>query len=159
MEVRGRNGKWLGAGNGRTVRVGWVNMVCKFCPRICGGRRGMDAFIIIDIIKHYAEVGHHECVGGENRGRNRRGLVNGKEGVDCGELAANFFFLDVKELSDVYDHLLMGESQFAVGGTVWRRRGNEVGGAASAVGRRGGARRNENGGRGAGHGWAVMWYV
>jgi len=37
MEVRGRNRKWLRAGNGRIVRVGWVDMVCEFCPRICGG--------------------------------------------------------------------------------------------------------------------------
>jgi len=109
MEVRGRNGEWLRAGNGRTVRVGWVDMVCEFCPRICGGWRGMDAFVIINVIKRCAKVGHYECVGGENRGRSRRGLVNGKEGADCGELAADFFCLDVEESSNVLDHLLVGE--------------------------------------------------
>jgi len=147
MKVRGRNGKWLGTGNGRIVRVNWVDVVCEFCPRICGGRRGMDAFVIIDVIKCRAKVGHHEYVGGENRGRNRRGLVNGKEGADCGKLVANFFFLDVEELGDVHDHLFMGESQFAVGGTVWRRRGNEIGGVASAVNGRGRSGWNKNGGR------------
>jgi len=159
MEVRGRNGKWLRAGNGGTVRVGWVNIVREFCSRICGRRRGMDAFVIIDVIERHAEMGHHECVRGENRGRNGRGLVNRKEGVDCGELAANFFFFDIEKLGDVYDHLFMGEGQFAVGRTVRRRRGYEVGGAASAIDGGGRARRDEDGGRRAGHGWAVMQYV
>jgi len=147
MEVRGRNREWLGARNGRTVRVSWVIIVRKFCPRVCGGRRGMDAFVIVGIVEHRAGVSHHECVGGENRGRSRRGLVNGKEGVDCGELAVDFFFLNVEELSDVYDHLFMGEGQFAVSRTIWRWRGNAVGGIASAVdgGRRTGW--NKDGGR------------
>jgi len=96
----------------------------------------MDAFVVIDIIKSCAEIGHHEYVGGENRGRSRRGLVNGKEGADCGELVANFFFLDIEESSDVYNHLLVGKCQFIAGGAVWRRRGNNVGGVAGAVGRR-----------------------
>ena len=109
MKVRGRNGKWLGTGNGRTVRVGWIDMVCKLCPRVCGGQRGMDAFVIIDVIKRCAEVGHYKCVRGENRGWSRRGLVNGKEGVDCGKLAANFFFLNSEEAGDVFNHLLVGE--------------------------------------------------
>jgi len=120
MEVRGRNGEWLRAGNGRIVRVGWVDMVREFCPRICGRRRGMDAFVIIDIVKRHTKVGHHECVRGENRGGSRRGLVNGKEGVDCRELMANFFFLNVEEVGDVLNHLLMGECQFAVSRAVWR---------------------------------------
>ena len=110
MKMGGRNGKWLGTGNGRTVGVGWVGVVCKFCPRVCGGWRGMNAFIVIDVIKCRARVSHHECVGGENRSRNRRGSVNGKEGADCGELAVDFFFLNVEETSNVLDHLLMGES-------------------------------------------------
>jgi len=37
MEVRGRNRKWLRAGNGGIARVGWVDVVREFCPRICGG--------------------------------------------------------------------------------------------------------------------------
>ena len=124
MKVRGRNRKWLGAGNRRTVRVGWVNIVRKFCPRIHGGWRGMDAFIVIDVIERHAKVGHHKCVGGKNRGRNRRGSVDGKEGADCGELVADFFFLDIEESSDVFNHLFVREGQLAVSRTVWRRRGN-----------------------------------
>jgi len=104
-------------------------------------------------------MGHHKCVGGENRGRNGRGSVNGKEGADCGELAANFFFLNVEELSDVYDHLLVGESQLAISGAVWRRRGNDIGGVASTVGGRGRARGNEDGRGQARHCGTVMWNV
>ena len=109
MEVRGRNREWLGAGNGRTVRVNWVNVVCEFCPRICGGWRGMDAFVIIDVVKHRAEVGRHECVGSENRGGNRRGSVDRKKGANGGELTANFLFLNVEESGNVFDHLFVGK--------------------------------------------------
>jgi len=62
-------------------------------------------------------------------------LVNGKKGVDGRELAADFFFLDVEEASDVLNHLLVGESQFIASGAVRRRGGNDVRGAASTVGR------------------------
>ena len=70
----------------------------------------MDAFIIIDIIECRAQMSHHKCIGGEDRGRSGRGPVDRKEGVDGRELAAYFLFLNVEELSDMYDHLLMGES-------------------------------------------------
>jgi len=53
----------------------------------------------------------------------------------------------------------MGECQFVASGAIWRGRSNDVGGVASAIDRRGRARRNEDGRRGAGHGWAVVWNV
>ena len=147
MEMRGRNGKWFGAGNGRTVRIDWVDVVRELCPRICSWWRGMNAFIVIDVVEGGAHMSQHEHVRGENRGRNGRGLVDGKEGADCGKLTADFFFLNVEEASDVLDHLFMGECQFVAGGTIRRRRGYDVGGVASAVngGRRAGW--NEDGGR------------
>ena len=37
MKVRGRNGKWLRTGNRRTVKVGWVDIVCQFSPWVCQG--------------------------------------------------------------------------------------------------------------------------
>jgi len=147
MEVRGRNGKWFGTGNGRTVRVGWVDIVCKFCPRICGGWRGMDAFVIVDVIEHRAQVGHHEHVRSEDGSGNRGAPVDGKEGADSGELMSHFFFLNVEETSNVLNHLFMGEGHLVAGGAVWRRRGDDVGGVASTVGRRGRTRWDENGGR------------
>ena len=122
----------------------------------------MDAFIVVDIIKRRAQVGHHDRIRSENRGRHRRGSIDRKEGVDSGELVADFFFLYIEEASDVLNHLLMGESQFIAGGTVWRRRGNDVGGVASTIGRRGQARWDEDRGGRARHcwnGWAVVWYV
>ena len=106
----------------------------------------MDAFVVIDIVERCAQVSHHERVGGENRGRSGRGSVDGKEGVDSRELAVDFFFLDIKEASDVLDHLFMGESHLAIGRAVRRRGGNEVGGVASAVNRGRRTGRNENGG-------------
>jgi len=91
-------------------------------------------------------MGQHKRVRCKNRSRSGRGSVNGKEGVNRGELTADFFFLNVEETSDVLNHLLMRESHFAVGRAVRRRGGNEVGGVAGAVdgGRRAG--RNEDGG-------------
>ena len=82
--------------------------------------------------------------------------------MDGRELAVDFFFLDIEKTSDVLDHLFVGESHLITGRAVWGRRGNDVGGIASTVGRRGQARWNENGGGQARHcwdGWAVMWYV
>ena len=70
----------------------------------------MNALVVIDVVERRAQVGHHDCIGSEDRGRYRRGPIDGKEGVDCRELTADFFFLDVEELSNVYNHLLMGES-------------------------------------------------
>ena len=122
----------------------------------------MNAFIVVDIVKRCAEVGHHERVGGKNGSRSGRGSVNGKEGANCGELAANFFFLNVEETSDVLNHLLMGKGQFIAGGTVWRRRGNNVGGIASTIDGRGGARWDKDGRRQARHrwnSWTVVWCV
>jgi len=163
MEMRGRNRKWLGTGNRRrAVGVGWVNIVHEFCPRVCSRWRGMNAFVIIDIIEHCVKVGHHECVGGENRGGSRRGSVDRKERAGCGELAANFFFLNVEEASNMLDHLFVRESYLAIGGAVRRRRGDKIRGVASAAGRRRGARWNEDGRRQARHclnGWTVMWCV
>jgi len=107
-------------------------------------------------------MSHHKCVGGKNGGRNGGASVDGKEGVDSGELAADFFFLDVEESSNVYDHLLMGESQLAIGRAVRRGRGDDVGGVAGAIGRRRRARGNENGGGGVRHRWygrTVVWDV
>jgi len=60
--------------------------------------------------------------------------------VDSGELTANFFFLNVEEAGDVFNHLLMGECQFAVGRAVRRWRGDNIGSIASTVGRGRGAR-------------------
>jgi len=70
----------------------------------------MDAFVVVDVIERHAQMGHHECVGGENGGRSRRGSIDGKERANCGELAADFFFLNVEEAGDVLDHLFMGKS-------------------------------------------------
>jgi len=92
-------------------------------------------------------VSHHKRVGGENRGRNERGSINGKEGVDSRELAADFFFLNVEEAGNMLNHLLVGECQFVTGRTVRRRGSDDVGGIACAVHGRGGTRRDEDGGR------------
>jgi len=106
----------------------------------------VDTFVVVDVVECRAWVSHHECVQGENRSRNGRGSVNGKEGADSRELAADFFFLDVEEASNVLDHLFVGKGQVAAGRTVWRGRGNEVRGAASVVNRRRRAGGNKNGG-------------
>jgi len=147
MEVRGRNGKWFGTGNRGAVRVVGVDVICQFSPGIPQIGGGVDAFVVIDIIKCRAKVGHHKCVGGENRGRNGRGSIDGKEGADSREVAADFFFLNVEETRDVLNHLLVGERQFIASRTVRRRGGNEVGGVASAVNRRRRVGGDKNGGR------------
>jgi len=54
-------------------------------------------------------MSQHECVGGKNGSRNGRGPVNGKEGANGRELAADFLFLDIEESSDMLDHLFMGQ--------------------------------------------------
>jgi len=128
MEMRGRNRKWLG-----TVWVVGVDVVFKFGARVSQIGRGVDAFIVIDIIECHTWISCHQRVRSENGGRNGRGCVNGEKGMDCGELMADFFFLDIEEASDVLDHLLMRESHFIVGRTVRRRRGDKVRGVASAV--------------------------
>jgi len=107
-------------------------------------------------------MSHHECIGGENGSGNGRGSVNGKEGADCGELAADFLFLNVEKTSDVLNHLFMRESQFVVSWTIRRRGSDQIGSVASTVNGRGRARQNEDGGGRARHrwnGWAVVWSV
>jgi len=72
----------------------------------------------------------------------------------------NFFFLDIEEASDVFNHLLVGESQFVAGWTVQRRGSDKIGGVASTVNGRGRTRWDKDGRRRARHrwiGWAVMW--
>ena len=127
MEVRGRNGKWLGAGNRRTVGNIGLIVLLKLHARIeeCGGG--------------------HVCIGYKYSNRSRRGPVNGKEGADGRELAADFFFLNVEEAGDVFDHLFMGQDRFIAGRAVRRRGGDDVGGVASTVGGRRQAGRDEDG--------------
>jgi len=145
MEMRGRNGKWFGAGNRGTVWVVGVDIVFQFSPRVSQVGRGVDAFVVINVIEGCTQVSHHKCVGGENRGRSRRRSVNGEKGADCGEVTADFFFLDIEEASNVLNHLFVRESQLVAGRAVQRGRGNEVGGVASTVDRRGRMGWNENG--------------
>jgi len=82
-------------------------------------------------------MSQHERVGGKNGSRNGRGPVNGEERADGRELTADFFFLDVEEAGNVFDHLLVGKGQVAVSRTVWRGRGDNIGGVAGTVGGRG----------------------
>ena len=122
----------------------------------------MNAFVVVNVVKCCTQMGQHKRVGGENRGRNWRASIDGKERADSRELVANFFFLDVEEASNVLDHLLMGKSQLITGRAVRRRGSDDVGSVASTVGRRRGTGRNENGRGQARHGWngwTVMWYV
>ena len=122
----------------------------------------MDAFIVVDIVECRAQVSHHEHVRGENRSGSGRGSVNGKEGVDCGELAANFFFLNVEEVGDVMDHLFVRESHFTISQAIRRRRGNNVRGVAGTADRRGRVGWNEDGRGQARHhwdGWTVVWCI
>ena len=158
--MRGRNRKWFGTWDGRTVGIDWVDVSFKFCSGVRQCRRQNDAFVVVDIIECCTGVSYRECIGGENRGGSRRGSVNRKEGANCGKLVADFFFLNVEEMSDVVDHLLMRESHFVAGGTIRRGRGDNIRGVASAVGRGRGAGRNKDGRRGAGHlgnSWAIVW--
>ena len=54
MEVRGRNGKWLRAGNWRAVGVDRVDVVFELGARVSQVRRGMDTFIVVDVIERRA---------------------------------------------------------------------------------------------------------
>ena len=146
MKVRGRNGKWLGTRDWGTVGISQVDVVPQFGAGVSQVGRGVDTFIVIDIVERCAEVSHHERVRGKNRSRSGRGSVNGKEGVNSGELAVDFFFLDVEEVSDVLNHLLVRKSHLAVCRAVRRGRSNEVRGVASTINGRRGVGRNENGG-------------
>jgi len=162
MEVRGRNGKWFGTGNRRTVgKVGLV-VVFKFCPRVWQGRGGNNALVIVDIIECCTGISQHECVGGKHRGRRRRRSINGKERADSGELVVDFLFLDVEKMSDVLNHLFVGESHLLTGRAIRRRGGDDVRSIADTVGRGRRTGRDEDGGRGTRHrwdGWAVVWCV
>jgi len=162
MEVRGRNGKWLGTRNRGVVQVVGVSVVGQFRPGVTQVGGGMNAFVVVDVIEYRAQMNHHEYVRGENRSRSGGRSIDREEGVDCRELAADFFFLNVEEVSDVLDHLFVGECQFVTGRTIRRRRGYDIGGVASTIGRRGQARWDEDRGGRARHcwnGWAVVWYV
>jgi len=139
--VRGRNRKWLGTRDWRAVGEIGLVVVFKLHARVeeCGGR-------------HVCVRSQYSC----------REPVNGEEGVDCGELVADFLFLGIEKTSNMLDHLFVGKSQLIASRAVWRRGGDNVGGAVNAVGRERRAGRDEDGGRGAGHhrdGWAVMWCV
>ena len=141
MEVRGWNGKWLGAGDRRTVGVVRFDVVFELSSGVgkCGGR--------------------HVCVGGKHGSGSGRGSVNGKEGTDSGELAADFLFLNVEEMSDMLNHLLVGENHLFTGRAIRRRRGHNVGGIVTAIDGGQGAGRNKDGGRRTGHcwnGWTVV---
>jgi len=78
MKMRGRNRKWFGTGNRRAIWVVGIDVVCQFGPGIACVWGGMDAFVVIDVVERCAQVSHHECVGGENRGGNGRRSVNGR---------------------------------------------------------------------------------
>jgi len=47
VEVRGRNGKWLGARNGGIVQVVGVDIVLQFSTGVPQIGRGMNAFIVM----------------------------------------------------------------------------------------------------------------
>ena len=93
MKGWGRNGKWFGTGNWWTVRAVRVVVLFKFGSRV-------------------GEYGNHVSVWGEDGSRSWWGSVNGEERAIGRELAANFFFFYVKKTSDVFNHLLVGESHF-----------------------------------------------
>ena len=140
MKMRGRNRKWLRTGSWGTVREVGVIVVFEFSPRV-GERRD------------------YRSVRGENGNGSRRGSVNGEEQVVGRELAANFFFLNIEEAGDVFNHLFMGKSHFQTGWTIRRRGYDNVGGVASAIDGRGQAGWDENGGRRTRHCWAVKEIV
>ena len=93
MEMRGRNGKWFGTGGRGTVRKVRVIVMFEFGPGI-------------------EEYGDHIGVRGEDSNWSRRRPVDGKKRAVGGKLAANFLFFNVEETSNVFNHLLVGESHF-----------------------------------------------
>ena len=93
MKMRGRNGKWLGAGDWGTVREAGVVVVFKFGSGV-------------------GECRDHVSIWGQNSNRSWRGSVDGKERAIGGELAADFFFLNIEEASNVFDHLFVGKGHF-----------------------------------------------
>ena len=93
MEVRGRNGKWFGTGSwGAIGKIGIV-VVLEFGPWI-------------------GKCRDHRGVRGEDSDGSGGRSVNWKEGAVGRELAADFFFLNVEEASNVFDHLLVGKGHF-----------------------------------------------
>ena len=136
MEVRGRNRKWL-----RAVGKVGVIVLFKFCARVGECGREGDTLVVVSVVEL---VAYHKRLRCQYGGRSRRRSVDGKKGADSGELAADFFFLDVEKTSDVLNHLFVGVSHLGVGGTVRRRGGDNVGSVASTVDGRGQVRRNEN---------------
>ena len=131
--MRGRNGKWFGIENGGTVRKGWVVVLFKLCARIGKCSREGNAFVIVDVIERCTYMSQHKCIGSENRSRNGRGSVNREEGMDSGELMANFFLFNIEEVGDVFNHLVVSQGHFIAGRTVRRGRGNDVRGVASTT--------------------------
>jgi len=51
MEVRGRNGKWLRAGDQGAVREVWLIVLFEFHARVGECRRKGNALIVIDVDK------------------------------------------------------------------------------------------------------------
>ena len=91
MEVRGRNRKWFGTGSWGAIGKVRVVVVFEFSSRV-------------------GEHGKHVSIGSEDGDWSRRGSVDRKEGAIRGELAADFFFLNVEETSNVFYHLFVGKS-------------------------------------------------
>ena len=84
--------------------------------------------------------------------RARRWNINGKEGAIGREMATDFFHIGPKHGCNMLEHHLVRPGCLRVSGAVRRRRGNDVGSAASMViGQRWRARGNEDGGGGVGH--------
>ena len=117
MEVRGRNGKWLRAGNWGAVREVGLVVLFQFCAWIGKCGRG------------------HDCVWSKYGSRSGRGSVDGKERADGRELVANFFLFNVEEMGNVFNHLFVGQGHLITSRAVRRRRSNDVGGIASTVSR------------------------
>jgi len=49
--MRGRNGKWLGAGNGKAVGEIGLDVMFKFCPGIGQGGGRDNALVVIDVVE------------------------------------------------------------------------------------------------------------
>ena len=105
MEVRGRNGKWLRAGDWGAVQKVWLVVLFKFHARVGECRRKGNALIVIIINKLIAQ---HKCVRGKYGSGSGRRSVDGEKRMGCGELAVYFFFLNIEETSNVLNHLLVG---------------------------------------------------
>ena len=78
MEVRGRNGKWFRAGNGGTIWIVGVDAAFQFSTGVPQIGRGINAFVVVDVVERHTQVAYYKCVWGKNGGRNGRGSVNGE---------------------------------------------------------------------------------